>query len=111
MLEMGGNNTKNHISEFPVGTYKKAHRHGPGTHLVLLSGDSGYSLIWTKEDRSDMIKCDWQVGTMVIVPNDGTFPDQTDSVATNMAAFTSIRPSGFSLEPEAHSSTPRYCLT
>ena len=58
MLEMAKNDMKNHISEFPIGTYKKAHRHGPGAHLVLLSGDSGYSLIWTKEDRSDMVKCD-----------------------------------------------------
>ena len=55
MLEMAENNTKSHISEFPIGTYKKAHRHGPGAHLVLLSGTGGYSLIWTKEDRSDMI--------------------------------------------------------
>ena len=70
MLEMANNNTKSHISEFPIGTYKKAHRHGPGAHLVLLSGTGGYSLIWTKDDRSDMIKCDWQVGSMVTVPND-----------------------------------------
>ena len=63
MLEMANNNMKNHISEFPVGTYKKAHRHGPGAHLVLLSGTAGYSLLWTKEDRSDMKKCDWQVGS------------------------------------------------
>jgi len=72
MLEMADNNTKSHISEFPIGTYKKAHRHGPGAHLVLLSGTGGYSLIWTKEDRSDMIKCDWQLGSMVTVPSDNS---------------------------------------
>ncbi|TMA56657.1 MAG: ethanolamine ammonia lyase-activating protein, partial [Deltaproteobacteria bacterium] len=41
MLEIADNNTKSHISEFPIGTYKKAHRHGPGAHLVLLSGTGG----------------------------------------------------------------------
>ena len=90
MLSMGQNNMGNHISEFPIGTYKKAHRHGPGAHLVLLSGDSGYSLIWTKEDRSDMIKCDWQVGTMVIVPSDGTFHQHFNS-GTKRARYMALR--------------------
>ena len=90
MLEMAENNMKNHISEFPIGTYKKAHRHGPGAHLVLLSGTGGYSLVWTKEDRSDMIKCDWQLGSMVVVPSDDCF-HQHFNTGTNRARYLALR--------------------
>jgi len=90
MLNMGKNDMGNHISEFPIGTYKKAHRHGPGAHLVLLSGDSGFSLLWTKEDRSDMQKCDWQVGSIVIVPADGTFHQHFNS-GTKRARYMALR--------------------
>ena len=96
ILQMGKNDMGNHISEFPVGTYKKAHRHGPGAHLVLLSGDSGFSLLWTKEDRSDMVKCDWKVGTIVTVPGDGTFHQHFNS-GTTRARYMALRdgPGGF----------------
>jgi len=90
MLEMANNNTKSHISEFPIGTYKKAHRHGPGAHLVLLSGTGGYSLVWTKEDRSDMIKCDWQLGSMVVVPGDNCY-HQHFNTGTNRARYLALR--------------------
>ena len=90
MLEMANNNMKSHISEFPLGTYKKAHRHGPGAHLVLLSGTGGFSLVWTKEDRSDMIKCDWQEGSMVTVPSDNCF-HQHFNTGTNRARYLALR--------------------
>jgi mannose-6-phosphate isomerase-like protein (cupin superfamily) len=96
MLEMANNNTKSHISEFPIGTYKKAHRHGPGAHLVLLSGTAGYSLIWTKEDRSDMIKCDWHVGSMVTVPSDNCFHQHFNS-GTTRARYLALRPGDMGL--------------
>ncbi len=90
MLEMANNNMKSHISEFPIGTYKKAHRHGPGAHLVLLSGTGGFSLVWTKEDRSDMIKCDWQHGSMVVVPSDNCY-HQHFNTGTNRARYLALR--------------------
>jgi mannose-6-phosphate isomerase-like protein (cupin superfamily) len=90
MLEMANNNQKSHISEFPIGTYKKAHRHGPGAHLVLLSGTGGFSLVWTKEDRSDMIKCDWQLGSMVVVPSDNCY-HQHFNTGTNRARYLALR--------------------
>jgi mannose-6-phosphate isomerase-like protein (cupin superfamily) len=97
MLEMANNNMKNHISEFPVGTYKKAHRHGPGAHLVLLSGTAGYSLLWTREDRSDMMKCDWQVGSMVIVPSDNCFHQHFNSGSTR-ARYLALRQGDMGLQ-------------
>ena len=90
MLEMANNNMKSHISEFPVGTYKKGHRHGPGAHLVLLSGTSGFSLVWTKDDRSDMVKCDWKAGSMVIVPSDNCYHQHFNTGSTR-ARYLALR--------------------
>lgn len=69
-LEFADNSMGAHISEFPVGTYKKAHRHGPGAHVIILDG-VGFSTLWEKLD-DDKIRCDWKPGA-VIVPPDNWF--------------------------------------
>ena len=90
MLEMAKNSINSHISEFPLGTYKKAHKHGPGAHLILLSGDSGYSLLWQSDDRSDTVRANWKAGAMVIVPGAGTVHQHFNS-GTRRARYLALK--------------------
>ncbi len=65
-FELSNNTMAAHMSEFPVGTYKKAHRHGPSAHVVVLSGE-GFSLMWP--EGSPPIKLMWHAGSMFVPPN------------------------------------------
>ena len=71
-FDLAGNVTGAHISEFPVGTYKKGHRHGPGAHLVILGG-VGFSLLWWDNEKQDYEMAPWSKRGMVIVPAEATF--------------------------------------
>ena len=66
MLELAQNSMGAHISKFQVGTYKKAHRHGPGAHVIILEG-VGFSLLW-QEGEEEQVKCDWRPGAVVVPP-------------------------------------------
>jgi quercetin dioxygenase-like cupin family protein len=74
-LDLADNSMQAHISEFETGTYKKAHRHGPGSHVVLLNGH-GYSLLWKGaikySEAQQRVRVDFTEGTL-FVPPDGWF--------------------------------------
>ncbi|SON57784.1 Gentisate 1,2-dioxygenase [Hartmannibacter diazotrophicus] len=65
-FNMARGSMNSHISQFPIGTYKKGHRHGPGAHVIVLSGE-GYSLMWPEGEEPR--RYDWEVGTMIVPPN------------------------------------------
>jgi quercetin dioxygenase-like cupin family protein len=71
-IEMSNNIMRCHISDFKGGTYMKAHYHGPGAHLLCLSGE-GYSLMWPVEaglnsQGFERIRIDWRVNTIFSPP-------------------------------------------
>jgi len=90
MLELPQTHLAAHISQFPVGTYKKAHRHGPGAHLVLTSG-TGFSLLW--KEGEEPLKADWHKNSMVIVPWEDTF-HQHFNAGAEPARYLALRGGG-----------------
>jgi len=56
-----------HMSEMPVGTYKKGHRHEADFHIFPVTGQ-GYSLFWYEGER-DYHRFDWQHGAVYAPPD------------------------------------------
>ena len=65
-FSMARGSMNSHISQFPVGTYKKAHAHGPGAHVIIMSGE-GFSLM--APEGEEPRRFDWSEGTMIVPPN------------------------------------------
>src|SRR5256885_228586 len=81
-----------HTSQMPVGTYKKAHRHGADFHVFAWTGH-GFSLLWY-EGEQEFVRIDWKHG-WVFAPPDQMFHQHFNSApdpARYLAvAFGSLR--------------------
>jgi gentisate 1,2-dioxygenase len=65
-LALAGGTMKVHLARFPIGTYKKAHRHGPGAHIYVLDGE-GYTLMW--QPGGERQRFEWHEGSLISPPN------------------------------------------
>jgi uncharacterized RmlC-like cupin family protein len=59
-----------HVSQIPVGTYKKAHRHDAGVQIFPVTG-RGYSLVWYEGDETKR-QVHWEHG-YVYAPDDDMY--------------------------------------
>jgi hypothetical protein len=55
-----------HMSVFPALSYKKAHRHGPGTVIIIPSGE-GFSYMWPEGQEKVFIP--WHEASVFVPPN------------------------------------------
>ncbi len=54
------------MAEFPIQTYKKAHRHGPAAVIVVLAGE-GYSIMW--KEGQEKVVIPWHEGSVFVPPD------------------------------------------
>jgi oxalate decarboxylase/phosphoglucose isomerase-like protein (cupin superfamily) len=91
-FSMAKGSMNSHISQFPVGTYKKAHAHGPGAHVIVLSGQ-GYSLMWPEGEEPR--RYEWKEGSMIVPPN--MWFHQHFNTGTTPARYLAFKAEGVSI--------------
>ncbi len=91
-FSMAKGSMNSHISQFPVGTYKKAHAHGPGAHVIIMSGQ-GYSLM--APEGEPVQRFDWSEGAMIVPPN--MWLHQHFNTGTSPARYLAFKAEGVSI--------------
>jgi quercetin dioxygenase-like cupin family protein len=80
-----------HVSEFPQGTYKKAHRRPTeaGVYIICVSGH-GYSLLWEEDEPpTSTLRADWKPGTL-FCNGAGEHYHQHFNTATNPSRYLAL---------------------
>lgn len=78
-----------HVSEFQVGKYKKAHKHGPGANLLVIGGE-GFSLMWPPGEFESRVRVDWNPGALVVPP--AHWYHQHFNVADERSRYLALHP-------------------
>jgi oxalate decarboxylase/phosphoglucose isomerase-like protein (cupin superfamily) len=91
-FSMAKGSMNSHISQFPIGTYKKAHAHGPGAHVIVLSGE-GFSLMWP--EGAEPQRYDWREGSMIVPPN--MWYHQHFNTGTTTARYLAFKAEGVAI--------------
>jgi len=94
-FNMAKSSLNSHISQFPIGTYKKSHAHGPGAHVIILSGE-GYSLM--SPDGGEPKRYEWEVGTLIVPPN--MWQHQHFNTGTTPARYLAFKHEGVAIRNE-----------
>jgi oxalate decarboxylase/phosphoglucose isomerase-like protein (cupin superfamily) len=91
-FSMARGSMNSHISQFPTATYKKAHAHGPGAHVIVMSGE-GFSWMWPEGEAPR--RYEWREGTMIVPPN--MWFHQHFNTGTTPARYLAFKAEGVSI--------------
>ena len=99
-LHLAANTMSAHLEQYPSGTYPRGHRHGPGAHIVILSGE-GYSFLW--EEGQPRIRIDWRPGSLFVPP--ANWFHQHFNPDNEPVRYLALKPWGFTYKVEDLSKT------
>lgn len=99
-LHLAANTMSAHIEQYPSGTYPKGHRHGPGAHIVILSGE-GYSFLW--EEGQPKLRINWRPGSLFVPP--ANWFHQHFNPGREPVRYLALKPWGFTYKVEDLSKT------